>query len=332
MDINRLPKIELHCHLDGSLRVETVIELAKKEGIVLESYEYDYVKKLLTVGENCSSLGEYLEKFDLPNMVLQRKENLRRAAFELLEDASKENIKYIEVRFAPIFHIKNGLSLEEIIDSVIQGIRDAEEIYDIKGNVIISCIRGLGLEHVYDSIEAGLKFLGQGVVAMDLAAIEKEDFFYEYIDAMKLAKDKGFRITIHAGETGFGKNVGGAIKFLGAERIGHGVFIYNDEEAYNLVKDMNITLEMCPKSNIDTKAVNMYKEHPIYNYHKDGISVNISTDNRTVSNITLNEETHNLIKTFNINLDEYKEIYRNSVQAAFCDDKTKKILMNYISN
>lgn len=332
MDINRLPKIELHCHLDGSLRVETVIELAKKEGIVLESYEYDYVKKLLTVGENCSSLGEYLEKFDLPNMVLQRKENLRRAAFELLEDASKENIKYIEVRFAPIFHIKNGLSLEEIIDSVIQGIRDAEEIYDIKGNVIISCIRGLGLEHVYDSIEAGLKFLGQGVVAMDLAAIEKEDFFYEYIDAMKLAKDKGFRITIHAGETGFGKNVGGAIKFLGAERIGHGVFIYNDEEAYNLVKDMNITLEMCPKSNIDTKAVNMYKEHPIYNYHKDGISVNISTDNRTVSNITLNEETHNLIKTFNINLDEYKEIYRNSVQAAFCDDKTKEILMNYISN
>ncbi|MDU5106018.1 adenosine deaminase [Clostridium sp.] len=331
MDINKLPKVELHCHLDGSLRVETVIELAKEEGIALDSYEYEYVKNLLTVGENCSSLDEYLEKFDLPNMVLQTKENLRRAAFELLEDAAKENIKYIEIRFAPIFHTKKGLELEEIIESVIEGISDAEKLYDIKGNVIISCIRGLDLEHVYDSIEAGSKFLGKGVVAIDLAATEKEDFAYEYVDAMKLAKEKGFRITIHAGETGFGKNVRDAITLLGAERIGHGVFIYNDKEAYDLVKNRGVTLEMCPKSNIDTKAVNRYSNHPIYNYHKEGIKVNISTDNRTVSNVTLNEETNNVLNTFNITLDEYREIYINSVQASFCDDKTKEKLIEFIN-
>ena len=331
MDINKLPKVELHCHLDGSLRVETVIELAKKEGIDLDSYEYDYVKNLLTVGETCSSLDEYLEKFDLPNMVLQTKENLRRASFELLEDAAKENIKYIEIRFAPIFHIKNGLKLEEIIESVIEGIRDAEKIYEIKGNVIVSCIRGLDIKHVYDTMEAGSKFLGKGVVAIDLAATEKEDFVYEYVDAMKLAKEKGFRITIHAGETGFGKNVRDSIKLLGAERIGHGVFIYNDEEAYDLVKNLGVTLEMCPKSNIDTKAVNSYSNHPIYNYHNDGIKVNISTDNRTVSNVTLNEETNNVLKTFNITLDEYKEIYINNVQASFCDNKTKEKLIEFIN-
>lgn len=331
MDINNLPKVELHCHLDGSLRVETVIDLAKKERIPLESYEYDYVKNLLTVGESCSSLDEYLEKFNLPNMVLQTKENLRRAAFELLEDAAKENIKYIEIRFAPIFHIKNGLKLEEIIESVIEGIKDAEKLYDIKGNVIVSCIRGLNLKHVYDTIEAGTRFLGKGVVAIDLAATEKEDFVYEYVDVMKLAKEKGFRITIHAGETGFGKNVRDAIKLLGAERIGHGVFIYNDAEAYDLVKNLGVTLEMCPKSNIDTKAVNLYSNHPVYNYHKDGIKVNISTDNRTVSNVTLNEETNNVLNTFNITLDEYKEIYINSVQASFCDDKTKEKLIEFIN-
>ncbi|MCF0148121.1 MAG: adenosine deaminase [Clostridium sp.] len=331
MDINKLPKVELHCHLDGSLRVETVIELAKKEGIDLDSYEYDYVKNLLTVGETCSSLDEYLEKFDLPNMVLQTKENLRRASFELLEDAAKENIKYIEIRFAPIFHIKNGLKLEEIIESVIEGIRDAEKIYEIKGNVIVSCIRGLDIKHVYDTMEAGSKFLGKGVVAIDLAATEKEDFVYEYVDAMKLAKEKGFRITIHAGETGFGKNVRDSIKLLGAERIGHGVFIYNDEEAYDLVKNLGVTLEMCPKSNIDTKAVNSYSNHPIYNYHNDGIKVNISTDNRTVSNVTLNEETNNVLKTFNITSDEYKEIYINNVQASFCDNKTKEKLIEFIN-
>ncbi|PTR82192.1 adenosine deaminase, partial [Bacillus anthracis] len=202
MDINNLPKIELHCHLDGSLRVETVIELAKKENIQLESYDYDYVKNLLTVEEDCDSLDEYLKRFDLPNEVLQTKENLRRASYELLEDAVKDNVKYIEVRFAPIFHTKKGLALEEIIESVIDGIRDAENKYDIKGNVIISCIRGLDLEHVYESINASEKYLGKGVVAIDLAASEREDFAYEYIEAMKIAKEKGFRITIHAGETG----------------------------------------------------------------------------------------------------------------------------------
>lgn len=328
MDINKLPKIELHCHLDGSLRVETVIDIAKKENIQLDSYEYDYVKSLLTVADNCDSLDEYLKKFDLPNEVLQTKENLRRAAYELLEDAAKENVKYIEVRFAPIFHTKRGLSLEEIIKSVIDGIRDAENKYDIKGNVIISCIRGLNLEHVYESINAGEKYLGKGVVAIDLAASEKENFAYDYIEAMKVAKEKGFRITIHAGETGFGKNVRDAINLLGAERIGHGVYIYNDEEAYKLVKEKGITLEMCPKSNLDTKAVNSYEDHPIYNYHKDKIKVNLSTDNRTVSNINLNEETNKLVETFKFNIDEYKEIYINSVNAAFCDEKTKEMLLS----
>ncbi|GAA0822457.1 adenosine deaminase [Clostridium tertium] len=327
MDINNLPKIELHCHLDGSLRVETVIELAKKENIQLESYDYDYVKNLLTVEEDCDSLDEYLKRFDLPNEVLQTKENLRRASYELLEDAVKDNVKYIEVRFAPIFHTKKGLALEEIIESVIDGIRDAENKYDIKGNVIISCIRGLDLEHVYESINASEKYLGKGVVAIDLAASEREDFAYEYIEAMKIAKEKGFRITIHAGETGFGKNVRDAINLLGAERIGHGVYIFNDDEAYKLVKENGITLEMCPKSNLDTKAVNSYEEHPIYKYHKDNIKVNLSTDNRTVSNINLNQETSKLVETFKVDIDDYKKIYINSVNAAFCDDETKAMLL-----
>lgn len=327
MDINNLPKVELHCHLDGSLRVDTVIELARKENIILDSYGYEDVKNLLCVNDNCNSLNEYLDKFNLPNKVLQSKDNLRRAAYELLEDAAKDNVKYIEVRFAPIFHIKQGLSLGEVIESVIYGIKDAERKYDIKGNVIISCIRGLDLQHVFDSIEAGSRFIGKGVVAIDLAAEEKEDFCYEYIEAIQLAKKNGFRITIHAGETGFGKNVRHAIELLGAERIGHGVFIYNDKEAYNLVKEKEIMLEMCPKSNIDTKAVGTYSDHPIYKYHKDKIKVSISTDNRTVSNINLNDETKNVIKSFNISLEEYKEIYLNSVNAAFCDYETKSKLV-----
>lgn len=331
MNTKKLPKIELHCHLDGSLRVNTVIELAKEENIKLHSYNHDEVKKLLIVPEECDSLDEYLKRFDLPIKVLQSKENLRRAAYELLEDAAKENVKYIEVRFAPILHTQKGLILEEVLESVIEGIRDAEENYDIEGNVIVSCIRGLGLDHVYQSIEAGAKYIGKGVVAIDLAASEKEGFAYEYIEAMKLAKEKGFRITIHAGETGYGKNVRDAIELLGAERIGHGVYIYNDEEAYRLVKEKGVILEMCPKSNVDTKAVKGYEEHPIYKYHKDNIKVNISTDNRTVSNIDLTEETNKVIDVFNVTMEQYKKIYLDSVEAAFCNGKVKEKLSQYFA-
>ncbi|MGG5463186.1 adenosine deaminase [Clostridium sp. B9] len=326
MNLLNLPKIELHCHLDGSLRVETAIELAKKEGIKLESYDYDKVKELLVIPENCSSLDEYLRRFDLPVSILQKSENLERVAFELMEDANKENVKYIEIRFAPLFHLEQGMTQEEVIESVIKGIRRAEEIYDIKGNVILSCLRHHSVDSVYEVIEAGKKFIGKGVVAIDLAGCELKDFVKPYEEVMRVAREAGFRVTIHAGETGYGKNVKDAIELLGAERIGHGLFIFNDEEAYNLVKDKGVTLEMCPKSNIDTKGVKEYVEHPIYKYHKDDIKVNLSTDNRTVSNITLTEEFSNVNEAFHISFEDYKKIYLNSVDAAFCTEEVKETL------
>ncbi|EGT3614819.1 adenosine deaminase [Clostridium perfringens] len=326
MNLLNLPKIELHCHLDGSLRVETAIELAKKEGIELESYDYDKVKELLVIPEECESLDDYLKRFDLPVSILQRSENLERVAFELMEDANKENVKYIEIRFAPLFHLEKGMTQEEVISSVIKGIRKAEELYDIRGNVILSCLRHHSVDSVYEVIEAGKKFIGKGVVAIDLAGCELENFVKPYEEVMKVAREAGFRVTIHAGETGYGKNVRDAIELLGAERIGHGLFIFNDEEAYNLVKDKGVTLEMCPKSNIDTKGVAKYEEHPIYKYHKDDIKVNLSTDNRTVSNITLTEEFENVDKAFNIDFEDYKKIYLDSVDASFCTDELKEQL------
>lgn len=326
MNLLNLPKIELHCHLDGSLRVETAIELAKKEGIKLESYDYDKVKELLVIPEECNSLDDYLKRFDLPVSILQRPENLERVAFELMEDANKENVKYIEIRFAPLFHLEKGMTQEEVIASVIKGIRKAEELYDIRGNVILSCLRHHSVDSVYEVIEAGKKFIGKGVVAIDLAGCELENFVKPYEEVMKVAREAGFRVTIHAGETGYGKNVRDAIELLGAERIGHGLFIFNDEEAYNLVKDKGVTLEMCPKSNIDTKGVAKYEEHPIYKYHKDDIKVNLSTDNRTVSNITLTEEFENVDKAFNIDFEDYKKIYLDSVDASFCTDELKEQL------
>ncbi|MDX5622049.1 adenosine deaminase, partial [Clostridioides difficile] len=250
-----LPKIDLHCHLDGSVRVETMLDIAIKEKIDLPSNNMDEIKKLAKVSFNCTSLDEYLEKFDLPLKVMQSKENLKRITFELLEDASRENVKYIEIRFAPLLHTQKGMSVKNIIEGIIEGIREAESIYDIKGNLILGCMRTMTSKEALLVIEEGKSFVNKGVVAVDLCGPEKEGFCKEYKDVFKLAREYGYKVTIHAGEAASGENVLDAINILKADRIGHGVKIKDHEKAYNLVKDKKILLELCPTSNVQTKTV-----------------------------------------------------------------------------
>ena len=328
--MRNLPKIELHCHLDGSVRVETVIDIAKNQNIKLSSYEIDEVSKMLQVPSDCTSLVEYLKRFDLPNEVMQTKENLSRITYELLEDASKENIKYMEIRFAPILHTKNGLSIKEVIESVIDGMNKACNKYDIKSNLILGCMRNMGEKDAINVINEGKEFLNKGVVAIDLCGPENEGFAQEYKKAIDLARSYGYRVTIHAGEAASGKNVIDAINLLGAERIGHGVRIKNMKEAHDLVKDKNITLEMCPTSNVQTKAIKSLKLYPLYDFYKDSIKVSINTDNRTVSDINLTNELNLMKENFNIADEEYKKIYLDTANATFADDLTKQWLKSLI--
>lgn len=330
MNFSKMPKIELHCHLDGSVRPETIIDIAKKEGIHIPSFDKEEIKEELIAPLNCESLDEYLKRFSIPNLVMQSKENLKRITYELYEDAAKENVKYMEVRFAPLLHTKMGLSIEEIILSVIEGMKEAEEKFDIHGNIILSCMRTMPVESAFEVVEQGKEFLGKGVVAIDLCASEEEGFCREFIEPIRLAKEYGFRVTIHAGETGIGKNVLEAVKWLGAERIGHGVFIHDCVEAYNIVKQKQVVLEMCPTSNVQTKAVNKISDHPIYDFHRDGIKVTVNTDNRTVSNTTMAKECDLVWNEFLMSDVEYKQIYMNSVQASFANEKVKENLKEYI--
>jgi adenosine deaminase len=324
MNFFRLPKIELHCHLDGSVRVETIIDIADKEGIKLPSFDEKELKNELIAPLECDSLEEYLKRFSLPNLVMQSKESLKRITFELFEDAARENVKYLEVRFGPLLHTLKGLDVEEVIQSVIDGMREAESRYEIKGNIILSCLRSMSVESAFEVVEKGKKFLGNGVVAIDLCAVEEEGFCERFAEPIALAKEYGYRVTIHAGETGIGKNVLEAVELLGAERIGHGVFIQECAEAYRIVKERQVVLEMCPTSNVQTKAVQRYSEHPIYKFFKDGIKVTINTDNRTVSDTTMSNEIHLVDKEFNLSEADYRQIFLNSVEASFADKETKE--------
>ena len=323
--INKLPKIELHCHLDGSVRVDTIIDIAKKEGIKLDSYKRCDIEKLVQVPNDCTSLNEYLKRFDLPNKVMQSSENIKRITFELLEDAQKENIKYIEIRFAPLLHLQKGLSIEEVIQSAIDGINQAQRIYDIKGNIILSCMRNMSEDDAILLIEKGRKFLNKGVVAIDLAGPEEEGFANKYKRAIELARSYGYNITIHAGEAASAQNVIDAINILKAQRIGHGVRIKDMKDAYDLVKKTGVVLEMCPTSNIQTKAIESLNKYPLYDFYKDGIKLSINTDNRTVSNIDLSNEIKVISDEFNMSKEKYKDIYLNTIDAIFADESTKKM-------
>ena len=202
--------------------------------------------------------------------------------------------------------------------------KDAVKRYDIRGNIILSCMRTMSVESAFEVVEKGRKFLGKGVVAIDLCASEEEGFCRRFIEPIALARNYGYRVTIHAGETGVGKNVLEAVELLGAERIGHGVFIKDCAEAYNIVKERQVVLEMCPTSNVQTKAVRDYREHPIYQFHKDGIKVTINTDNRTVSDTTMTKECQLVNSEFNLSEEDYRQIYLNSVEASFADKETKE--------
>lgn len=330
MDYLALPKIELHCHLDGSVRVETIYELSKAMGLDVPE-DLKHLKAKLVAPETCASLDEYLTCFALPVEVMQSKEALKRITFELFEDAAKENIKYMEVRFGPLLHLKGGLSIDQVLSSVIEGMRSAEALYDIHGNIIISALRTMKKDRIYEMIEVSKKYLGHGITGFDLASSEIEGFsevFKPYVDD---AKAKGFHITIHAGETGVGNNVFEAIDLLSAERIGHGIYIHDTPKAFQAVKDHETVLEICPTSNVQTKAVASLDHHPIHEFIRSGLNVTINTDNRTVSDTTLTKEIRKIMEVFSLTLDDYKMIYENAVKRAFASSDEKHRLRSYWS-
>lgn len=305
--INELPKIELHCHLDGSVRPETILDLAKKDNLSLEATNLKELSNLLVAPMDCTSLDEYLKRFELPLKLMQTKENLERISYELMQDYFLENTKYVEIRFGPLLHKEKGLTCKEIISSVISGIKKAEKEMDIRGNLILSCLRNMPIDSMYEIIDSGKEFLNNGVVAIDLCSSELEGFCSDFIKPISYARSLGYNVTIHAGETGFGQNVLDAIKLLGATRIGHGVAINSHEKAFKCVKENNVLLEMCPTSNVQTKAVDSFENHPIKPFLQNNIKVSINTDNRTVSNTNLNNEYEICQNVLNLSHEDFKK-------------------------
>ncbi|ACA85414.1 adenosine deaminase [Shewanella woodyi] len=327
MNYQALPKIDLHCHLDGSVRPQTIIDLANQQNVTIPSQDINEISSLMIAPETCQNLEEYLMRFELPLSVMQTEEGIERISFELFEDAAKENVKYFEVRFGPQLHQLQGLSFDQIISSAVKGMQRAEAMYDIKGNYILSILRTMDKGNINDVIDAGAAYLNKGVVAFDLAGAELPGFCHEFIPYVNYAIEKGYRITIHAGEQGVGQNVFDAVSLLGAERVGHGIHIKGHQGAYDLVKEKSVALETCPSSNIQTKAVDVLSNHPIKAFYQGGVLITINTDNRTVSNTTMTDEVRKVMEEFNLSREDYFAIYRVSVEQSFASDEVKQELL-----
>lgn len=311
IDFRSLKKIELHLHLDGSVRYQTLKELLNKN-----IDENDVIAK-----EKCEDLSDYLTKFDLPIEVMQTRENLERIAYELTEDLVSDNVIYAEIRFAPLKHTKY-LSEEEVVDAVLKGLKRNKLI---KTNLILCMMRDANFTENKKVIDLARKFLKKGVCAIDLAGAENLYKTSSFENLFTLAKEKNIPFTIHAGEADGIESINSAINF-GTKRIGHGIRIIDDDKTIEILKKKSILLEICPTSNYQTNVIGRYENHPILNLYKKGINISINTDNRTVSNITLTEEYKLLNKYFKLNIPDFNRINYNSIDYTFLSNGEKEEL------
>lgn len=296
-----IKKIELHLHLDGSIREETANEILGK-------------KCNLKAKDKCEDLNEYLEKFEIPSIILQTKENLERVAYELALDLKKDNVIYAEIRFAPLKHLNGGLSLDEVITSVLNGLSKV----DIETNLILCMMRNDSFNDNKKVIDLAHKY----GFPIDLAGAEAIYKTKDFKELFKYAKSINVPFTIHAGEADGYESIKAAIDF-GASRLGHGIKIIDYPDLINEVKEKGITLEVCPTSNVQTNAVNILKDHPIKKIYDMNVNVCINTDNRTVSNITLEDEYNKLKETFNFTNEDFLKMNLMAIEASFAQDKEK---------
>ena len=314
--IHQLPKVELHCHLDGSVPMETLKKLAQKQQFNMELLDQ------IVAPEKCQDLVDYLKGFDIIHQLMQTYEQLEESAYATAEAAALENVRYLELRFAPLLHTEAGLSVSEIITAVSDGIRRATKEYDIVVNLLICGMRQHSNEVNLEMLAEVMKTEEHLLVGFDMAGPEP-DFANEHIEPLTTyAKENGLQITLHAGECGCAHNIVQAIR-LGAKRIGHGIAAQMDQATQTLCVEEGTILEMCPTSNIQTNAVDEWENYPLLDFLEKGIKCCINTDNRTVSDTSLTKEYLLLAEQFGINYATMKLLNLNGLSGAFATADVK---------
>ncbi len=325
--IRAAPKVLLHDHLDGGLRPATVIELAAEAGYRgLPTTDPDALAAWFREGADRKSLERYLEGFRHTVAVMQTKDALQRVTAECAEDLAADNVVYAEVRTAPELHTAGGLTLDEVVAAVLDGLRMGSADRGITIGFLVTAMRQGNRS--LEIAELAVRHRDEGVVGFDIAGPEAGYPPRLHLDAFRLIARENFHFTIHAGE-GFGlPSIWEALQICGAERLGHGVRIVDDiairpdgrpslGRLASYVRDRRVPLEMCPTSNVHTGASPSIEEHPIDLLRRLRFRVTVNTDNRLMSGVTLSEEFDRLIRAFGLGLDEMEWLTLNAIKSAF---------------
>lgn len=362
-DFRDLPKVSLHDHLDGGLRPSTIIELAAEAGHDLPATDAEALGNWFRESADSGSLPRYLETFEHTLAVMQTREALIRVAREFVEDLAEDGVIYGEVRYAPEQHQRQGLSLDDVVDAVQEGLDQACEELNSEGHPMQVGQLLIAMRHADNGVEIAklaLRHRGHGVVGFDIAGAEEGFPPSRMKEAFDLLAENLFPTTVHAGEAAGLDSIKDAILVGRAQRLGHGVRVAEDIEiefggvdedgeevgedtglvslgpVANWVRERGIPLEICPSSNLQTGATAEFGEgiesHPIDLLVQTGFNVTISPDNRLMSGTTLSDEFELLVEAFDYDLEDLLDLTLNAAEAAFVPLEMRELLVEYIND
>lgn len=320
------PIVELHLHLDGSLRIPTMLEIARAEGIRLPACDEDGLREALRCGEIRHSLPTYLEHFAHTTSVMQSRAALTRIAAELIEDCAAEGLKYVETRFMPSLHTKGGLREEEVMEAVIDGLTLGSVRTGIGWGLIVCSMRHVSPEETGRMIDLAIRFRRYGAVAVDLAGNDMLPAL-DHAPHFLRAKDAGLHVTIHAAESGPPERIREAVTAFGADRIGHAVNAIKDRRMLDLLARDRIGVEACLTSNLQVGTVGMIETHPARSYLKEGLLVALNTDNRMLADTTMEREHALARDLWKLEDADLERLVLNGIEMAFLGEDAKLRLM-----
>jgi adenosine deaminase len=320
MDFQKLPKVELHLHLDCSLSYQVVSQI--DPSITLEDYNSKFIAPA-----KCVDLLDILTRAPSSYPLMQTEENLRLVTLDLFEQLRKDNVLYAELRFAPLLHTEGGLSAREVVASVEAAVSEAVQNTNIEARLILCSLRYYSTAQSLETVRLVEEFAGTHIAAFDIAADTPGNVIDAHKPAFQYARNNGISYTAHAGETRGLDNVWDTVREFSPARIGHGVSSIQDPALLDYLREHHIHLEACPTCNVQTNCYDTYADHPIDRLYREGISIGVNTDTRTISDVTLTEEYEKLNRVFGWGQDEFLQCNLNALNAAFITEDTRQELI-----
>lgn len=331
--LHELPKIDLHRHLEGSLRLRTLADIAQQHGIDLPGEKIEHLRPFVTVTGDQPGFQRFLAKFNFLRRFYPSQEAVERVAYEAVADAAADHVRYLELRFSPVALSRSqGFALHAVTEWVCDAVGRAQQDRDIDVNLIVQIGRDEDPDAAQELAELALAHRDQGIVGLDLAGDERLHPARPFAEVFRHARREGLHVTIHAGEAGGPENIEEAVRELGAERIGHGVRSVEDPRVLKLLREENVCLEVCPTSNIQTGSVERIWHHPLPDLLALGIPVSINTDDPSVSDTTLTDEYHIAVSAMRVTLEQVKQTIVTAAQASFQPADDRRELARWLEN